>query len=466
MRFTRFLFTAFAALLIIFSAHNSFAQGQQVPQTADKILAIVGRNRIVLQSELEQNIAQLQQQNNVDFTDSMKSQLLQQIIMQKMLVEQAERDSLLVSDEEVEGTLDNRIRYYIRQYGSKEKMEQVIGKTTYQLKDENKDVVREQMMAEKEQNKLMEHIKITPGEVQAFYNKIPKDSLPFFPATIEVGQIVIDPPTSEELDKLAYNDLARIRERIVKEGANFETLVGTESQDPGSRDNGGLYTGVTRDGGFAKEFVSAAFRLQEGEISPIVKTKFGYHIILMVKRKGDQVDIRHILKMPQHTSADFEIAMKRLDSVRAQIVAGKLSFQEAVGKYTTDEQSKMTGGMIVDPQTSVTQLQVDQLDPALALGVDSLTVGAISQPQLYRNPLGEQSCRIVFLKSRTEPHKANMKDDYSKIQGVALSQKQNQKLEAWIDAKLPTYYLKIDPAYATTTTLQRWLQKTSGTGDK
>lgn len=458
MRFSRFIVFAVAVLCAGISSFNALAQDGR---SADKILAVVGRNRIVLQSELEQNILQLQQQNPQEFTDSMKCQMLQQIVMQKMFVEQAERDSLLVSDEEVEGNIDNKLRYYARMYGSKEKLEEAAGKTIYQLKDEQKDNVREQLMAEKMQAKLLEHVKITPAEVQSFFSKASKDSLPFYPATVEVGQIVIDAPTSPELDKYAYDQIADIRKQIVTDGKNFETMAGLYSQDPGSRDNGGLYAGVTRDGGFAQEFVQAAFRLQNGEVSPIVKTTFGYHIIQMVKRKGDQVDLRHILIMPQHTSADYKLAMERLDSVRSQIVAGKLSFAEAVGKYSTDQQSKMTGGMIADSRTNSTSLEVDQLDPALALGIDSLKPGALSQPQMYRNERGEQSSRIVFMKSRTEPHKANLKDDYSKIQAVALSQKQNQHLEAWIDAKLPTYYLKVSGDYGTCPQMQRWVAKTN-----
>ena len=460
MHFSRFLLTVPTVIITTLCLHQAAAQAQPA-QAADKILAVIGRNRIILQSEMEQNIQQLQQQNPAPFTDSMKCQMLQQIVMQKMLVEQAERDSLLVSDEEVEGNLDNKIRYYIHQFGSKEKLEQVAGKTIYQLKDEQKDVVKEQLMAEKMQSKLLEHTKVTPGEVQAFYNKIPKDSLPFFPATVEVGQIVIEPPTSAELDKYAYDQLADIRKQIVTDGKSFETMAGLYSQDPGSRDNGGRYDGVTRDGGFAKEFVTAAFRLQNGEVSPIVKTKFGYHIIQMVQRKGEQVDLRHILIMPQHTSADYTLAMQRLDSVRSQILAGKLSFSEAVGKYSTDDASKMTGGMITDNRTNNTQLEVDQLDPALALGIDSLKPGAVSQPQLFRTQQGEQSCRLVYLKNRTEPHKANLKDDYNRIQSVALAQKQNDKLESWIDAKLPTYYLKIDAEYSDCPTLRKWLDITS-----
>jgi len=435
----------------------------QAPQSADKIIAIVGRNRIVLQSELEQQAAQAsQQQNNgAPLSDSLRCLLLQEMIMSKMLVEQAERDSLLVTEEEVDGTLDNRIRYFISLYGSKEKLESMTGKTVYQMKEDNRDIVKEQMMADKVKAKLMQNVHVTPAEVQAFFNKQPKDSLPFYPATIEVGEIVMSPGTNPELDKYAREKLEDIRKQIVTDGRSFETMAGLYSEDPGSRDNGGRYDGVTRDGGFAKEFVSAAFRLQNGEVSPIVKTQFGYHIIQMVQRKGEQIDIRHILIMPQHTSEDYRVAMLKLDSVRAQIIAGKLTFSEAVGKYSTDEGSKMTGGMIADQRTGATQIAVDQVDPQLALMIDSLKPGSISQPQQYKTARGEMSTRIVFLKSRTDPHQANLKDDYSKIQAVAKAQKDYEKMDSWITERLPTYYLKIDPDFGSCASLQRWSEKTA-----
>jgi peptidyl-prolyl cis-trans isomerase SurA len=391
----------------------------------------------------------------------MRCLVLQEMISGKMLVEQAERDSLLVTDDEVEGTLENRIRYFIKMYGSKEKLEGASGKTVYQMKEDYRDVIKEQMMAEKVKNKMMEHLHVTPAEVQAFYNKIPKDSLPFFPATLEVGQIVMAPPTNPELDQYAREKLERIRKEIVEGGASFEFKAGIESEDPGSRDNGGRYNDVTRDGGFAQEFVQAAFKLQNGQVSPVIKTQFGYHIIQMIQRKGDQIDIRHILVIPQHTSADYKAAIEKLDSIRAQIIAGKLTFGEAVNKYSTDDQSKMTGGMIADQRTGATQLEVDQLDPQLALMIDSLKPGSISQPHLYKTPRGEQSARIVFLKGRTEPHKANLHDDYSKIQNVAKAQKEQEKMDAWISERLPSYYLKIDPDYSACPSLQRWSAKTA-----
>ncbi|XZF13803.1 peptidylprolyl isomerase [Chitinophagaceae bacterium MMS25-I14] len=444
---------AVISVLLLFSAGRSFAQ--QI-QTADKILAVVGRNRIILQSELEAQAAQARQQNPDQYNDTIKCGILQQMILSKMLMEQAERDSLLVSDEDVEAQLDNKIRYFIQsQFGTKEKLEEMMGKTVYQIKEDNKDAVREQMMAEKVQSKILEHVFITPTEVKAFYEKY-RDSLPYFPAAVEIGEIVVDPPVSPEMSEYARKKLEDIRNQIVKEGKSFETMAGIYSDDPGSRDNGGRYDGVTRTGGFAQEFVTAAFKLKDGEISQIVKTSFGYHIIQMIHRRGEQVDIRHILITPERTSADFKAAMEKLDSVRAELISGKINFPQAVGKYSTDDATKLTGGMITDQRTNSTQLQIDQLDPTLALMVDSIKLGTYSQPQQFTKANGEKSCRIVYMKDRTEPHKANLKDDYNRIQEVALAQKKNQKIQQWLEDKLPSYYLKIDPEYSGCNVFKPW----------
>jgi peptidyl-prolyl cis-trans isomerase SurA len=432
-------------------------------QTADKIVAVVGRSRIILQSELEAEAANMKMQNPEAYHDSMRCYILQQMMLKKLLVEQAERDSVLVSEEEVEGTLDNRIRYFItRAYGSKEKMEQVTGRTIYQLKDEYRDVIREQLLADKMQAQLIQHVAVTPSEVRAFYHSIPADSLPFFPAMVEVGELVIDPPVSAELDAYARQKLEGIRKQIVEEGKSFETMAGIYSDDPGSRDNGGLYDEVTRSGGWAPEFVAAAFKLQNGEVSPLVRTKFGYHIIQMVQRKGEVASVRHILVRPERTSADYKLALEKLDSIRAELMSGKVNFTQAVSKYSTDDAAKSTGGMIVNMQTGSSLLQVDQLDPELALMIDSLREGGFSQPHVFMNQQnGERSCRIVFLKERVPPHKANLTDDYNQIQQVALQQKQQKQLEQWLITKLPSFFIKIDPEYQSCHGLKDWVPATA-----
>jgi peptidyl-prolyl cis-trans isomerase SurA len=441
--------------LLFLSVFHSFSFAQDITGPADKIIAVVGRNRIILNSELEGQFAQIKLQDPA-VDDSAKCNLLQQMVVQKLLVEQAERDSLLVTDEEVASTLDNRINQFIRQYGSKEKLEELAGKTVYQLKEENRELFKEQGMAEKMQSKILENVKVTPMEVQAFYNKIPLDSLPFFPATLEIGQIVVDPPISAEMEDYSKKRIEEIRKEIVEDGKSFEAMAGIYSADPGSRDNGGRYNDVTRTGGWAPEFLKAAFRLQNGEISQPFKTQFGYHIVQMIQRKGESVDLRHILIRIQRTSADFKKATEKLDSVRSLLIAGKVSFPEAVGKYSTDESAKTTGGMITDPTTGSAQIEVSNIDPEMVLMLDSLKQGEFSHPQLFTKEDGERSMRIVYLKSRTEPHKANLKDDYSKIQRVALQQKQAKKVEQWITDRLPNYYIRIDPQYQSCSAFAKW----------
>lgn len=439
------------AVLLLALAGFTTAHAQSM--VADKIVAVVGKSRIILKSELDIQAAEMKKQDPT-FNDSMKCLLLQQLMIRKLLVEQAERDSVVVSDEEVDGTLENRLRYFIRMYGSKEKLEQVSGKTVYQIKDENRDVVKEQMLAEKVESTLMQNVKITPAEVRVFYDKLSKDTLPFFPATVEMGQIVIMPPVSPELDAYARQKIADIRKQIVEDGKSFETMAGLYSDD-GSRDNGGDLGSMNRSD-LVPEFSAAAWRLQNGEISQIVKTSFGYHIIQMVQRQGDAAHLRHILVRPERSAADYRAALTRLDSIRTALVTGKITFPEAVGKYSTDEAAKLTGGMITDPTTNATQMEVEKLEPALALMIDTLKPGMYSVPQQFINQSGETACRIVYMKTRTEPHKANLTDDYSRIQEVALAQKKNQKLEKWVMEKLPTYYIRIDPEYQACTNLQKW----------
>ncbi len=434
-------------------------------ESADKIIAVVGKNRIILQSDVELQASQAKMQDP-KFNDSMKCQMLQQMILQKLLVEQSERDSVKITDEDVEGQLDNRLRYFIQLYKTKENLELMSGKTIYQIKEENRELLREQMLAEKVQQTILENVKITPAEVSVFYKKIPVDSLPFFPATVEVGQIVIDPVVSQEMNDYARQKLEGIRQEIVDGKKTFELAAGFYSDDPGSRDNGGRYDGVTRNGPWAAEFVSATFKLQNGEISPIVKTKFGYHIIQMINRKGDEADIRHILIKPEVTSGDFKKALETLDSIRTLLVSGKMSFQEAVGKFSTDEAAKRTGGMIADPNTGVTELDMTKLDPGMVLMLDSMQQGGYSASHIFMTDQREKSCRIVYLKTHTSPHKANLKDDYSKIQEVALQQKKAEKMEKWVITKLPSFYLKIAPEYQDCNILKKWLKISNGAKER
>lgn len=428
-------------------------------QTADKIIAVVGKGSIILQSELMAEIQNFRQQDGgPENIDSLSCLILDQMVLRKVMVEQAERDSIIVSPEEVEATLENRVRYFTSLYGSKERLEEISGKTIYQLKEENRELIKEGLITERMQQEILSNVHITPAEVHQFFRNIPADSLPFFPATVEVGQIVIDPPINPEIEAYSREKLENIRKEILEEGKDFEIMAGLYSEDPGSRDQGGDLGTVGRMD-VVPEFAAAAFKLQNGEISPVVETKFGFHIIQMVRRQGEMAHLRHILIRPNRTSADFRQSMDKLDSVRAELISGKISFGAAVAKYATDDLSARTGGMILDPQTGSSELTIDQLDPSLALMIDSLKVGSYSPPHPFVQENGERSTRIVFLKSRTDPHQANLQDDYSRIQQAALQQKRGWAMEDWVRKKASSYYIRIDPDYADCPSLQVWTQK-------
>jgi len=453
----------FRTCLITFCALVFIIPAFPQQKAADKIIAIVG-NKIILQSELGTHIY-MKKRDDPNLSDSAICDIFHNMLAEKLLVEQAGRDSVIIEDEAVEGGNDNRLRGYMADYGSKERMEEVLGKTIYQIKDENRQVIKDQLTAQKEQMSVMENVKITPEEVKVFFNTIPDNERPLLPATVEMGQIVVKPDIDPELDKYAKDQLETIRKDILENGKDFAVMAGIYSQDPGSKNSGGEYK-INRSG-FDPAFVSAAYRLQPGEISPVIKSRFGYHIIKMEKRMGEEAIVKHILIRPEITSIDIQKTLAKLDTIKSNLDSGKITFQTAVAKYSTDDNSKMTGGMVYDPQSGGTLLPIEQLDPQMALEVEKLKVGDFSTPQVFTDPqTGDKSCRILYLKTRTDPHKANLKDDYNQIQSFALSKKKNDHLMKWIAEKLPTYYIKLDPAYKSCDLLKEWYKNSDkGTGN-
>ena len=428
------------------------------PENLDKILAIVG-DRIILRSEIEMAFEDVKKEDP-NAGDQTKCQLLENALTQKVVNVEAERDSVFVTDEELEASIDNRIRYFVNQYGSEEKLEEVAGRTIYQLKDDYRPIFKDQLQFQKMQQQIIANVKITPQEVRAFYEKIPKDSLPFYPSTIEVGQIVFRPDVNKEVEEDAMKKLEDIRSRILKGESTFDIMAGVYSDDPGSKDNGGDLGIMGRDD-LVPEFAAAAFRLENGEISPIVKTSFGYHIVQMVNRQGEKAKLRHILIKPLVTADMIKLGLSKADSVRAHLVSGKLLFPAAVAKYSNDDATKMSGGILLNQQTGSSFLQTEDLDPELAIAINEMKVNEYSQPMEYVDSrTGDKLVRIVYLRNRTEPHKANLKDDYSKIQQVAYAEKQNTFMQKWIEERIPRVYIKLDEESAACANLKKWQTKT------
>lgn len=422
---------------------------------ADKIIATVG-DKIILRSDIENSIHDMQRQN-ISVPPNASCLLLQQALALKALVIQAERDSLPVSDEDVDAEIDNKIRYYIQQYGSKEILEQVAGKTVFQLKEEFKPVVKDQKLAAAERDKIVGGVRITPKEVEAYYSKIPKDSLHFYESQLEVGQIVIYPKPSRDLENYAIDQLKEYKKEVEDGGKKFEVLASLFSDDPGSKDKGGMYEINRNETQFDPVFLAKAFSLKDGQISNVFKTKFGYHIIQMVSRRGDDATIRHILKVPQVSSVEINAAKEKLDSIRTLLVDGKLQFGEAVSKFSEDDASKFTGGLITGPDGQSTLLSIDQLDKDLVLRLKDLKVGEYSSPEEYVDPSsGKKAVRIVEIKSETQPHRENLKDDYDKVAQRALEEKKNQALDDWFTQKMSGFYINVSKDYASCPEVKDW----------
>ena len=290
----------FFLLLSCFTLFSAVSDAQSAKVVADKIYAIIG-DRVILYSDIQNTIADAIRNGN-KVPENAECNLLEQAVVSKVLMLQAEKDSLPVSDEEIEADLDNRIRRYINVYGTQQALEEIAGKSIYQIKEDARDVVREQKLAEAMQRKIVENVRITPNEVRAFYEKIPKDSLPFFESELEICQIVFYPKANRDLEKYVMSELENYKKQVEMKLATFEQLAQRYSEDPGSKDRGGVYQVNRNEKTWDPNFLAACFRLKkEGEIIGPVKTKFGYHLIQLVQKSGDDAIIRHILRIPPVT---------------------------------------------------------------------------------------------------------------------------------------------------------------------
>ena len=432
----------------------AMAQGQSAKVVADKILAIVG-DRIILYSDIQNTIADAIRNGN-QVPDNANCVLMEQALISKVLMLQAEKDSLPVTDDEVEADLDNRIRKYINAYGSQEALEEIAGKTIYQIKEDARETVREQKLAEAMQRKIVENVHITPAEVKTFFEKIPKDSLPFFESELEIGQIVLYPKSNRDLEKYVMDEMLNYKRQVETKLATFEQLAQRYSEDPGSKERGGQYQVNRNDKTWDPNFLAACFRIKnEGDMIGPIKSKFGYHLIQLVQRIGDEAVVRHILRIPPVTDAEIKVAISKADTIRSKIISGLVSFAAAATRYTEDEQAKFSGPYFLG-RDGAPYVTIDLLDKELVTMLDKLKPGEYSQPVVFDDN-GKKGVRIVHYKSRSEPHRLNMKDDFSRISTMATEEKKQKTLEKWMKEKVPTYYIMIDDEIKTCTDLTKWI---------
>jgi peptidyl-prolyl cis-trans isomerase SurA len=435
----RLLFLAIGLLLVVNSVHAQDENGFVV----DKIIGKVD-NYIVLKSELDRAF-QDYVSNGGNPSAQARCQYLAILLRNKLMMAKAEIDSVEVSDEEVDANTQRRMDMIVSQYGgSVDELEKRFNKSIEQIKIELRDQVREQMLVNEMQNTITKDIKVTPAEVRRFFNKIPKDSLPFFSAEAEVAQIVRIAKISAQQKEEVKQQLMSIRDQILG-GEDFATLAKKYSADPSVTVNGGDMGFVGR-GVMVPEFEATSFRLKPGEISMPVETAFGFHIIQLIERRGNEYHSRHILISPTPSPEDLERTRQYLDSIRTRIVNDSITFQKAAKEYSDDMNTKGNGGFFTDDQGG-TRIAVDDLDPAVFFAIDSMEVGSISKPLNYRTDDGKEAVRILLYKAKTAPHQASLEQDWNRIQNATLNQKKNEALVKWFDKARRDVFISIDPSF-------------------
>jgi peptidyl-prolyl cis-trans isomerase SurA len=433
------LLIALLASVLLLPGFKGWAQEQVI----DEVVAVVGAN-YVLQSDIEAQYIQFRMQGGITDARATRCQILEDLLFNKLLLNQAELDSVVVTDDQVNQTMEARFRYYIQQFGSQEKLEQFYKKSILEIKEEFRGPVREQLMVEEVQNTILKDLKVTPSEVRAFFNSLPKDSIPTIDTEYELNRIVKEPSINKEELEATRERLKSLRDRIVK-GESFSTLAVLYSEDPGSARKGGE-VGFMGRGQLYPEYEAAAFGLKKGEISDIIKSRAGYHIIQLIERRGEQINTRHILLMPKISDSDIIQASRLLDSVAGLVREGKMTFEEAALKYS-DDPGKINGAQMVNETTGNTRFLAGQLDPKVFFAIDKLQPGEISRPVNSMNEEGKQTLSIYMLKTRTEPHRASIKEDYSTIQEWALNKKRGDVIDKWIAEKISKTYFRINESF-------------------
>lgn len=434
----------------IVSAGSLFSQAQH----ADGILAVVGE-KIILRSDLEIEKAQMFRGNGPIDTQEIVCAVLKKQIAKKLMLNQAEIDSLPLTDERIDAEIDNRLRSYVQQIGSEAELEKYIGKTLAEYREEIRPKMREQLLIQEMENKITTNTKISPQEVRQFFDTIPHDSIPIIPSEVEVAQLILETPVSQAAKDFARDQLNYLRKRILA-GESFETLAKTYSEDPGSGEQGGLLPEFGR-GDMVPEFERVAFKLKPDSISEVFESSFGFHIIKLIKRKGERILARHILIRPQNTTADYMQVSRRADSIYNALSSGAMSWCTATKIYLAKAYGdKGNCGFIKDETTGSQKVIFDALSPELKLIVEKMQPGEFSKPSSVKTPDGRQVYRIIYLRAFVAPHEANLIQDYGRIQVEAEAVKKQMALEEWVQKTRANTYIRINRAFVNCPDLYSW----------
>jgi peptidyl-prolyl cis-trans isomerase SurA len=417
--------------------------GAQSSIVVDKIIAKVD-NYIVLKSELEGAYQNYIVQGNSP-SEEARCGIFNSLIMNKLMVAKAEIDSIVIADSEVDGNTEQRMNMILQQSGnSPEQLEKIYGKSLEDIKLELRDQVREQLLGREMQSTITKDLTITPAEVRKFFNKIPNDSLPYYNSDVEISQIVRIAKVSEAQKEAVKNTLNELRRRIL-EGENFNELARQFSEDPSAQYNGGEMGYVGR-GAMVPQYEGMAFKLKKNELSAPFESPFGFHVMQLLDRRGNEYASRHILLSASPSAEDVARTGKFLDSLRQKIVKDSINFEQAAKEFSDDDGTKGRGGYFTDADGG-TKISLKDLDPVIYFTIDTMKVGQITKPIAYRTDDGKEGSRILYFKTKLPPHQANLKDDWHRMQAAALGEKRDKALDKWFAKARNDVFINIDPEY-------------------
>tara|TARA_Y100000813_G_scaffold53953_1_gene37787 strand:- start:751 stop:2091 length:1341 start_codon:yes stop_codon:yes gene_type:complete len=444
---TKFLLT----IVVFASIHNAISQ-----KTIDKIVAVVGDKSILLSDVETQKLQALQQ--GLEVTEQTSCMVLDELMFQQLLVHQAEIDSLEVTEDMVKTELDQRIQYFAAQIGGIPELEEFYGKSIEEIKDEFYIQIEDRMKAQKMQQEISGSITVSPKEVKEFFNSFPEDSIPFINSKVQVSQIVIEPKIDASQKKAIKEKLEKIRSRIINNEISFSVAAEFYSCDPGTQSSGGNFGWVNR-GDFVPQFDAVAFNVPLNTVSEIFESSYGFHIALIEKRRGEQYYGSHILLCKQVSENQLAKVKSKLETVRSEILSNSVSWEESVIKHSTDDNTKGSMGVIFNESTGSMYWDMQEIDKQVFLGIKNLGVGEISQPIYMESSSGDFAYRLLKLIDQTEPHKANIQDDYQMIQGYALSSKQYDEIALWVNERVNSTFIKINDDFNKCKFNYNWIKK-------
>ena len=423
--------------------------------TVDAIAGVVGNN-IVLNSDVEQQLLQYQAQG-LEIDSALRVQVLEDLLFQKLMLHQASIDSVVVTENEVFNEIDSRINNFIMQLGGEDQLESYFDKKIYEIKEEMFEPIESSLLIQRVRYDITSAVTITPSEIRAYFNSLPSDSLPTVNEEVEVAQILKLPPASPDAISETKKKLSKLKDRVAK-GESFGTLAILYSEDPGSSRNGGLYTSIKR-GMFVKEFEAVMFGLEEGEVSEVFKTEYGYHIALLEERREGEVDIRHILMSPKISPIDLKNAKDELTAVRDSVLNGDLLFEKATLSHSDDKATKFNGGKLINANNGTSKFELAHLEQGVNSAIENLEIDGITEPIYLKMEDGKEAYRMFMLLDRKTEHQVNLVDDYKRIRDLALENKKDESIEQWINESLDKTYIRVSDDFQSDAFQYNWLKE-------